>query len=389
MKFLLLLALTESASTFIVFPKVYPKTYDKIRADGFPVEIHHATTPDGYVLELHRIASSPRNQSTDRPVVYMNHGLKTSSSDYVLADREQALAYLAADAGYDVWLGNNRGNTYSRKNMHIQPTEKRFWNFSWHEIATIDLPTMIDYILETTNKTKVNYVGVSQGTTVYAAFLSEKPEYNSKIASGHLLAPNVLNANFKDEKNKQVAETLGGPHPDREATLSHETGRHNNVVGYTFAFLCAQPWLADWCLEQIGSGENPYTNTSILPQVFVATPAGASYIQEAHYAQLIRTGKFKKFNWGEELNVEKYGAPDPPYYDLKNIAAPTFIYYSNGDPLSSEIDVENLISILGPKVVAGTWYKNDSKWDHIDYALAKNIKAELNDFIIANMNKYL
>lgn len=387
MKFLLLLALADSALTFIVLPEVYPKTYDKIRADGFPVEIHHVTTPDGYVLELHRIRSSPRNQSTDRPVAYMNHGLKTSSGDYVLADREQALAYLAADAGYDVWLGNNRGNTYSRRNIYIEPTESRFWNFSWYEIATIDLPTMIDYILEKTNKTNLHYVGVSQGTAIYAAFLSEKPEYNSKIASGHLMAPVIFNANFKDEQSKEDAEVLGGPHPDRE-TFSYENGRHNGAKGYVLAFLCAQPLVANKCRDQLGSGENPYTNTTIIPQLLVAAPAGASYVQLVHFYQLIKTGKFRKFDWGNELNMEKYGTPEPPDFELKNIAAPTFLYYSNGDPLSSEIDVENLISILGPNVVTGTWFKNDSKWGHLDYVLAKNIKEELNDFIIADMNKY-
>lgn len=38
------------------------------------------------------------------------------------------LAYLLADAGYDVWLGNVRGNTYSR---HLRYTrkQKQFWDF--------------------------------------------------------------------------------------------------------------------------------------------------------------------------------------------------------------------------------------------------------------------
>lgn len=388
MKFLLLFALADSAFTFIVFPRVYPKAYDKIRADGFSVEIHHVTTPDGYVLELHRIKSSPRNQSTNRPVAYMNHGLSGSSGDFVLADREQAIAYLAADAGYDVWLGNNRGNYYSRKNIYLEPTKNMFWNFSWYEIATIDLPTIIDYVLETTNQNRLHYFGVSQGTTIYLTLLSEKPEYNSKITTGHLFAPVAFWGNIKDPNSKQLGETYGGPNPDRETTTSYETAQRNEVAGLILAFLCSQPWLVDMCLTQIGTGQNSYTNTSLLPQVFASTPSGASFVQNVHYAQLIKTGKFREFDWGENSNMEKYGTPEPPDFKLEKIEAPTFIYYSNGDPLSSEVDVEHLISILGPKTVVGTWYKDDMKWDHGDYGEAKNLKEELNDFAIANMNKY-
>lgn len=384
MKCVLLLALAESALAFIVIPDLYLNPLEKIIADGFNVEIHYVTTPDGYVLELHRIKSSPRNECTDRPVVYMNHGLTGSSGDFVVADREQSIAYLAADSGYDVWLGNNRGNTYSRNNIYLGPTENRFWNFSWYEIATIDLPTIIDHILDHTNRTSLHYVGVSQGTTIYLVLLSEKPEYNQKVTSGHLLAPVAFCGNIKDPASRQLAEMYGGPNPDRETTSSFETSPRNNAKGLLLAFMCAQPWLLDRCLAEV-DGSGPYTNSSLLPQILASGPNGASFVQIVHYSQSIITGMFRKFDWGEDLNMEKYGSPDPPEFDLENIEAPTFIYYSNGDSLSSDIDVEHLISILRPEALAGTWYKDDMKWEHRDYGSANNLKEELN---IENMNKY-
>lgn len=34
-----------------------------------------------------------------------------------------------ADDGYDVWLANCRGNTYSRKHISMTYKQKSFWNF--------------------------------------------------------------------------------------------------------------------------------------------------------------------------------------------------------------------------------------------------------------------
>lgn len=59
-----------------------------------------------------------------------------------------APAFVAARAGYDVWLGNSRGNTYSCKNIHYDPwlNEAKFWDFDWTDMGLKDLPASFDYI---------------------------------------------------------------------------------------------------------------------------------------------------------------------------------------------------------------------------------------------------
>lgn len=54
------------------------------------------------------------------------------------------------------------------------------------------MPAFIDYIFKYTKKEKIVLYGHSQGSTTALAMLAERPEYNNKISSIHLLAPTVV-----------------------------------------------------------------------------------------------------------------------------------------------------------------------------------------------------
>lgn len=150
-------------------------------------------------MGVHRISYSPvSGRSPKKPPVFIQHGLLSSSNDWIVSGPGKGLAYILADAGYDVWMGNARGNTFSRKHKTLSPKDKRFWAFSWDEIGYYDLPAMIDYVLKKTGRTSLNYIGYSQGTTSFFVMTSLRPEYNKKIKSMHALAPvafmsNVIN----------------------------------------------------------------------------------------------------------------------------------------------------------------------------------------------------
>lgn len=107
-----------------------------------------------------------------------------------------------ADLGYDVWLGNARGNRYSRRHIRLNPDggrtdRRRFWEFSWHQVGTIDLPEMIDHVLKETGVERIHYIGHSQGTTSFFVMASERPEYNDKIIAMQALAPVAFMSNLR------------------------------------------------------------------------------------------------------------------------------------------------------------------------------------------------
>jgi len=49
--------------------------------------------------------------------------------EWVWNDSERANAFILARAGYDVWMGNNRGSKYSNTHMTLSNKEKAYWDF--------------------------------------------------------------------------------------------------------------------------------------------------------------------------------------------------------------------------------------------------------------------
>ena len=137
-----------------------------IQTKGYPCEEHKVVTEDGYILGVFRISHGRNGSSVGRPVL-LQHGLLDSAVTWAMNFPDQSLAFILADTGYDVWMGNMRGNYYSRAHVKYNPDhDEEFWDFSWDDMARDDLPSMISYILNATKHTQVAYVGHSQGTAI-------------------------------------------------------------------------------------------------------------------------------------------------------------------------------------------------------------------------------
>lgn len=79
---------------------------------------------------------------------------------------------MLANKGYDVWLGNSRGNYYSKGHIRLNPKkDSQYWDFTFQHMAEYDLPASFTYIYRTTGQ-KVSYIGHSQGTLIMHAALS-------------------------------------------------------------------------------------------------------------------------------------------------------------------------------------------------------------------------
>lgn len=131
--------------------------------NGFSYEEHRITTKDGYILTQFRIPGQIGDTTTVKPPVFFQHGILDSANCWIMNYAEVAPAFVAARAGYDVWLGNSRGNTYSCEHVSYDPwkNEKKFWDFDWGNMGVYDIPASLDYITALTGHQKVAYIGHS------------------------------------------------------------------------------------------------------------------------------------------------------------------------------------------------------------------------------------
>ncbi|CAL8145985.1 unnamed protein product [Orchesella dallaii] len=101
--------------------------------NGFLFEVYNATTSDGYILTTFRIPGGPKSEARKgKPAVLLLHGLGGSSETWIALPNDKNLAFMLANAGWDVWLANNRGSTFSNKHITLNPDfDLNYWEFRY------------------------------------------------------------------------------------------------------------------------------------------------------------------------------------------------------------------------------------------------------------------
>lgn len=346
-------------------------------------------TSDGYILTIHRIPYSHKNTSIySRPVVFLQHGLLCSSSNWVLSGPENGLAFLLSDMGYDVWMGNVRGNSYSKAHVKLSVTSRDFWNFDWHHIALYDLPAMINKVLYISGQTQLDYIGHSQGTTIYFVLNSYSTSFRSIFKSGHLLAPVGYMSNMKSPLAQILGPVFGDPKNLVESFGSREFFPNTQMMEKIGVKICrynvnAKKYCQD-LLFIVGGFYEDNLNKSLVPDIMSTTPAGCSGNQLIHYLQEYESGYFREWDYGL-MNKVHYNSSSPPNYLVKNIKVPTYFYYSDNDFLSNPKDVLKLVKEMPQEFVAKLYNVKDPKFTHLDFLWGLNAKEMVYDFILDHL----
>ena len=94
-------------------------------------------------------------------MVFMQHGVIDSADCWIMNYANVTPAFQMVRAGYDVWLGNNRGTKYSKGHTTLSTKDKAYWQFSWTELGKFDMPAMLDYTTKTTGVSNVSLMAHS------------------------------------------------------------------------------------------------------------------------------------------------------------------------------------------------------------------------------------
>jgi len=156
------------------------------RSKGYPFEAHKVLTKDGYWLTLFRIPGAKgqtreQAKAQHKPAIFLQHGVLDSADTWIMNLEKEAPAFVLANAGYDVWLGNTRGNKYSREHQWLDPDDsedkKLFFDYDFEDMALYDVQANIDYLKAQTGKDKVGVVAHSQGTSQMLIKMADDNEW--------------------------------------------------------------------------------------------------------------------------------------------------------------------------------------------------------------------
>lgn len=116
---------------------------------------------------------------------------------------------MLANEGYDVWVGNNRGNVYGRKHAKydVRRDAPKFFDYSFYENGKYDTAAQIDFALQMSGQPKITYIGHSQGTTQMFAALADSPQFDDKIDLFIAYAPVV----YLDDQQEHSASKWSVP----------------------------------------------------------------------------------------------------------------------------------------------------------------------------------
>ncbi|KAH9927389.1 triacylglycerol lipase [Amylocystis lapponica] len=360
---------------------------------GYIFEEHVVLTKDGYLLGLHRLPAKKGEQrqrtgaSTGKPVVYLHHGLLMNSEVWIcLTDTQRSVAFTLVELGFDVWLGNNRGNKYSKKSIHHDPNSTRFWDYSIDDFAWHDIPDSIGYILDVTKEPSLSYVGFSQGTAQAFAALSIHPQLNEKvnvfIALAPAMSPPGLSASIVDGLIK-ASPTLLFLIFGRKSIMSSVPGWHSLLYPPVFSAIITASlrFLFNWRSENIA----PMQRLAAYPHLY----SFSSVKSVVHWFQIMRNGKFQMYDDDVQrfMVVRRAARPSgvtsyaPARFPTRNIVTPIVLLYGEEDSL---VDIEVMLHELPKHTTARCLHG----YEHLDILWGKDVDRDVIPHAVDALRKF-
>jgi len=316
---------------------------------NIPVEEHWVTTDDGYILKVFRLARP------GAPVLLLQHGLLATAWCWLVNSPSIAPGIQLYHEGYDIWLTNNRGNTFGKNHTTLNPKhDKQFWNFTFMEMGQFDTPANIKYILQNTGKKDLTFVGWSQGVIQFLVAMADA-KIKAYVDKSVNLFVGIAPVSWMKHQKSELFTGI---------TKFHLDGLLDTVWPYGFleegggvdstAQLFCKITFGKICklVKGIFAGFSKLDSPGAITNLTAHFPGGCSSKDLRHFAQLIRSGQFDYFDYGPKGNIKEYGQKTPPPIltgkGEKTVSVPTALFIGSKDDLADVQDVPTLVQHIDP-----------------------------------------
>ena len=309
---------------------------------GYPLEENSVTTPDGYILSVWHLTPKIPNGK----VAFLQHGLCDTAMTFFQL-KEKSIPFLLLEAGYDVWLGNVRGNIFSKGHISKDPNDENsgYDDYSIDEFVKYDMVSMINHVKERTHVDKISYIGHSQGSTMFFMLVMHNPAF-AEASFDHFVAlgtvPNIAYTRFTPI---EILDKISGI---LRAVDIFDTFNLSNTQRKLVANLCkTTPSLCGKCFDAATaikpSGRMDYSEAY---KFFYYFPGGVSKTNLLHWSEIHSMKKLVYYN--PNFNKEKTAEP----YDINNLKKwkiKALIARTDDDTFSSYEDVTEFYTTVEDK----------------------------------------
>ncbi len=323
---------------------------------GYAFQEHKAVTKDGYILTLWRIPGNLSYVGPRGPPVLVTHGIFDTGFSFLFQSINKNLPIMLADhAGFDVWIGNCRGNIVSlehsdRVNYSSSDYSGAYWDFSWDEMAKYDLPAMIEYIAEETGYQKLRYVCHSQGCAILLALSSlDLPFVNAHVQQAVMFAPAVYFTTTKSWLintlvNRLMLISLFEALNIKDVFAQSIITRLSKFIGIGLPNFWL--YLLNAC---VGETNEEHIDLDRIPVIAAHEIGGTSLQNVLHWTQSLSDSVFRMMDFGTAKNLQRYGQETAPVYNMtvwRNLAYSTMIFAFQNDTVITSESVQRILRFL-------------------------------------------
>lgn len=228
------------------------------------------------MFRLNKFSEEQLKTSSPKPAVFLLHG-HLDSSDGWIANGERSVPFILAEAGYDVYMGNSRGNKYSTSHVRYNSrTDTAYWDGCIPDNqAKYDVPAFMEKIKELSNVENLTVLSHSMGARSMILNLELDPEYFGKNINYLVLLSPFTQLNRLTLINKVILE--GNNFIDNYFPKQlnwHRSFRNPGLITEGFKYVCGyQTWYCEFLSKFMDCSTLEFNDREAFKVYFTKYPA--------------------------------------------------------------------------------------------------------------------